>query len=137
MITPFQDQQEEQRREGLHQVTFETPDEQLYRLLRNFGSYEQLSTGIQEIYLQFLRKTLQNVELSVFLTEQENETVKTSQPNDFLLCGQQWNERDVYYLVRCPMVPGRLFAAKVSSSIVNQMCVCCVHVCNAVFNPRL
>lgn len=118
MITPFQDQlalqeeHKEEHREGLslHQVTFDIPDEQLYRLLRSFGSYEQLSTGIQECYLEFLINTLQNIEMRVFLNEQEDKMVNTSQPNDFLLCGQQWNERD---LVCCPKVPRRLFAAKV------------------------
>ncbi|XP_057182234.1 inactive tyrosine-protein kinase PRAG1 [Triplophysa rosa] len=121
MITPFQDQlalqgdHKEEHREGLslHQVTFDIPDEQFNRLLRSFGSYEQLSAGIQECYLQFLRNTLQNIEMGVFLNEQENKTVRTSQPNDFLLCEQQWNERDVYYLVCCPKVPRRLFAAQV------------------------
>lgn len=118
MKTPFQEQKEnyeEELREGqfLQQVTFDIPDEQLCRLLRSFQSYEQVSMSIQECYLQFLREVLQTIETSVFVNEQESKIAKTSHPNDFLLSGQQWTGKDIYYLVCCPKIPRRLFAAKV------------------------
>ncbi len=127
MITPFHDtltlQEEEVQEEkyqglSLHKVTFDTPDEQLQSVFRSFQSHEQVSMGIQECYLQFLKNTLQNIESSIFLNEQEMEMAKTSQPNDFILCEQQWTERDGFYLVRCLKVPGRLFSAKVRTSTV-------------------
>ncbi|XP_056303992.1 inactive tyrosine-protein kinase PRAG1 [Danio aesculapii] len=119
MIAPFHGShtlQEKELQEELHQglslhkVTFDTPDEQLQRVLRSFQSHEQVSTGIQEYYYQFLRNMLQNTEASIFLREQEVQISKTSQPNDFILCGRKWSS---YYLVRCLKVPGRMFAAKV------------------------
>ncbi|KAF4097719.1 inactive tyrosine-protein kinase PEAK1 [Onychostoma macrolepis] len=122
MITPFHDtltlQEEEVQEEkyqglSLHKVTFDTPDEQLQSIFRSFQSHEQVQMGIQECYLQFLKNMLQNIESTVFLNEQEKEMAKTSQPNDFILCEQQWTERDGFYLVRCLKVPGRLFSAKV------------------------
>ncbi|XP_018920047.2 inactive tyrosine-protein kinase PRAG1-like [Cyprinus carpio] len=69
--------------------------------------------GIQECYLQFLKNTLQNIESSIFLNEQEMEIAKTSQPNDFILCEQQWTEKDGFYLVHCLKIPRRLFSVKV------------------------
>lgn len=125
MIAPFQStltlQEEEVQDElhqgpSLHKVNFDTPDEQLQRVFANFQSHEQVSMGIQECYLQFLKSTLQNIESSIFPNEQEMEMAKTSQPNDFILCEQQWPERDAFYLVRCSKVPGRLFSAKVRAS---------------------
>lgn len=127
MITPFHDtltlQEEEVQEEkyqglSLHKVTFDTPDEQLQSVFRSFQSHEQVSMGIQECYLQFLKNTLQNIESSILLNEQEMEMAKTSQPNDFILCEQQWTERDGFYLVRCLKVPGRLFSVKVRTSTV-------------------
>ncbi len=127
MKTPFHDtltlQEEEVQEEkyqglSLHKVTFDTPDEQLQSVFKNFQSHEQVSMGIQECYLQFLKNTLQNIESSIFLNEQEMEMAKTSQPNDFILCEQQWTERDGFYLVRCLKVPGRLFSVKVRTSTV-------------------
>ncbi|KTG35106.1 hypothetical protein cypCar_00010564 [Cyprinus carpio] len=122
MIKPFHDtlklqeeevQVEEYQGLSMHKVTFDTPDEQLQSVFRSFHSHEQVPMGIQECYLQFLKNTLQNIESSIFLNEQEMEIAKTSQPNDFILCEQQWSERDAFYLVCCPKVPGRLFSAKV------------------------
>ncbi|XP_067270936.1 inactive tyrosine-protein kinase PEAK1 [Pseudorasbora parva] len=122
MITPFHGtptlQEEEVQEEllqglSLHKVNFDTQEEQLQRVFKSFQSHEQVSMGIQECYLQFLRNTLQNIESNIFPNEQEMEMAKTSQPNDFILCGQQWTERDDFYLVRCSKFPGRLFSAKV------------------------
>ncbi|XP_077082607.1 inactive tyrosine-protein kinase PRAG1 isoform X1 [Siphateles boraxobius] len=122
MIAPFhgtltlkEEEVQEELHQGpsLHRVNFDTPDEQLQRVLRSFQSHEQVSMGIQECYLQFLKNTLQNIESSIFLNEQEMEMAKTSQPNDFILCDEQWTERDAFYLVRCSKIPGRLFSAKV------------------------
>ncbi|XP_016298074.1 tyrosine-protein kinase SgK223-like [Sinocyclocheilus anshuiensis] len=122
MIAPFHDtlklqeeevQVEEYQGLSMHKVTFDTPDEQLQSVFRSFQSHEQFPMGIQECYLQFLKNTLQNIESSIFLNEQEMEIAETSQPNDFILCEQQWTERDAFYLVCCPKVPGRLFSAKV------------------------
>ncbi|XP_051551490.1 inactive tyrosine-protein kinase PEAK1-like [Myxocyprinus asiaticus] len=120
MITPLQgtlilkeeDKEEQHQAQSMHQVTFDTPDEQLYGFFRSFRSHEQVSVGIEKCYLQFLRKTLQNTEMNVYLNEQEMEKAKTSQPNDFLLCGQQWTKRDIF-LVHCPKIHGRLFSARV------------------------
>ncbi|RXN02917.1 pseudopodium-enriched atypical kinase 1-like protein [Labeo rohita] len=120
MITPFHNtlalQEEEVHVEEyqglpLHNVTFDTPDEQLQSVFRSFQSHEQVSMGIQECYLQFLKSMLQNIESSIYLNNQEMEMAKTCQPNDFILCEQQWT--DAFYLVRCSKVPGRLFSAKV------------------------
>ncbi|KAK2906999.1 hypothetical protein QQF64_019079 [Cirrhinus molitorella] len=122
MKTPFHDtlalQEEEVHVEehqglSLHNVTFDTPDEQLQSVFRSFQSHEQVSMSIQECYLQFLKSMLQNIESSIFLNEQEMEMAKASQPKDFILCEQQWTGSDAFYLVRCPKVPGRLFSAKV------------------------
>ncbi|XP_051980451.1 inactive tyrosine-protein kinase PEAK1-like isoform X2 [Xyrauchen texanus] len=121
MIMPFQgplmlkeeDKEELHQAQSLYQVTFDTPDEQLYGFLRNFQSIEHVSVSIQRCHLQFLRNTLQTIEMNIFLNEQDMEMVKTTQPDDFLLCGQQWSNRDVFYLVRCPKLPGKLFSAKV------------------------
>ncbi|XP_043079212.1 inactive tyrosine-protein kinase PRAG1 [Puntigrus tetrazona] len=122
MIIPFHNiltlQEEELQEEiydglSFNKVTFDTPDEHLRSVFRNFQSHEHVFMGIQECYLQFLKSTLQNVELSVFLNEQEMETAKTSQPNDFILCEQQWTEKVGFYSVRCLKVPGRVFSVKV------------------------
>ncbi|XP_048038979.1 inactive tyrosine-protein kinase PEAK1 [Megalobrama amblycephala] len=133
MIAPFQStltlQEEEVQDElhqgpSLHKVNFDTPDEQLQRVFASFQSHEQVSMGIQECYLQFLKSTLQNIESSIFPNEQEMEMAKTSQPNDFILCEQQWPERDAFYLVRCSKVPGRLFSAKVhGDDLVSDICM--------------
>ncbi|XP_051549047.1 inactive tyrosine-protein kinase PRAG1-like [Myxocyprinus asiaticus] len=121
MITPFQgplmlkeeDKEELHQAQSLYQLTFDTPDEQLYGFFRNFQSLEHVSVSIQRCYLQLLRNTLQNIEMNIFLREQDIEMLKTTQPDDFLLCGQQWSKRDIFYLVRCPKLPGKLFSAKV------------------------
>ncbi|XP_051977252.1 inactive tyrosine-protein kinase PEAK1 [Xyrauchen texanus] len=121
MLTPLQgplilkeeDKEEQHQAQSMYQMTFDMPDEQLYGFFRSFQSHEQVSVGIQKCYLHFLRNTLQNIEMKVYLNEQEMENAKTSQPNDFLLCGQQWTKRDIFYLVHCPKIPGRMFSAKV------------------------
>lgn len=143
MIAPFQDQKEnyeEELHEGqsLQQVTFEIPDEQLCRLLRSFQSYEQVSMSIQECYLQFLREALLKIETSVFVNEQESKIAKTSHPNDFLLYGRQWTGKDVYYLVCCPKIPRRLFAAKVTLVCVLNLVDLDLSICKGLcklFNP--
>lgn len=125
MIAPFhgtltlqEEEVQEEQHQGpsLHRVNFDTPDELLQRVFRSFQSHVQVSMGIQECYLQFLRNTLQNIESSIFLNEQEMEIAKTSQPNDFILCEEQWTKRDAFYLLRCSKIPGRLFSAKVRTS---------------------
>lgn len=122
MITPFHDtlalQEEEVQEEKYQGLSFDTPDEQLQSVFRSFQSHEQVSTGIQECYLQFLKNLLQNIESSIFLNEQEMEMAKTSQPNDFILCEQQWTEKDGFYLVHCLKIPRRLFSVKVRTSTV-------------------
>ncbi|XP_052446447.1 inactive tyrosine-protein kinase PEAK1 isoform X1 [Carassius gibelio] len=117
MITPFHNapalQEEEVQEEKYQGLSFDTPDEHLQNVFRSFQRYEEVSMGIQECYLQFLKNLLQNIESSIFLNEQEMEMVKTSEPNDFILYERQWTEKDGFYLVHCLKIPGRLFSAKV------------------------
>ncbi|TRY62336.1 hypothetical protein DNTS_025872 [Danionella cerebrum] len=103
-------QEEHQQVLRLAKVTFGTPDEELQKVLR---SHKTISTWIQDSQLQFLRNMLEKIEAGTILSEQETETAKTSQPHDFILCGQMWDD---FYLVHSPKFPSRMFAAKVRTT---------------------
>lgn len=100
---------------SLSQLTFDTPDEHLLQLFRNFEDQRVVFQGIQHRQLVFLGSVAQSIDARILLQEQASERdISTYQPQDFLLCEESKQNGDrVYYSLHSPKHPGRLLALRV------------------------
>ncbi|CAJ1060320.1 inactive tyrosine-protein kinase PRAG1 [Xyrichtys novacula] len=102
---------------SLSQLSFDTPDEDLLHVLGSLDDQEVVFQGIQHCYLLFLRNMAQKVEAGVLLQrEATDETVRSYQPEDFLLCEDSEPKQirnTVYYRLQSPRLPGRILGLRV------------------------
>lgn len=102
---------------SLSQLSFDTPDEQLPRLFRNFEDQKVVFQGIQHRQTLFLQSVAQSIDAAILL--QEGAPEKDEQlylPQDFLLRGESAKVGDmVYYSLCSPKLPGRLLALRVNT----------------------
>ncbi|XP_048832314.1 inactive tyrosine-protein kinase PEAK1 [Brienomyrus brachyistius] len=103
---------------NLNTLDFNTPDNQLSNLFKNFKNQEEIFLHIQQCHLLFLKSVVQQLE-TLYLKGESNQGVESLQPGDFMLSGGHAPRSiggTIFYPVVCPKLPARVFAAKVFKS---------------------
>lgn len=101
---------------SLSQLSFDTPDEHLPYLFRDFQDQRLVFQGIQHRQILFLRSVAQAINAGILLQEGAPGTDDHLYlPRDFLLCEEATKVGDtVYYSLRSPKLPGRELALRVN-----------------------
>lgn len=105
----------------LSQLSFDTPDQQLSFVLGGFNDHRDVSIGIQQCQLHFLRRMVENVRAGVLLQGHATwKDVSFFQLQDFQLSEDSEPKRigdSVFYSLHCPKLPGRVLALRVRSHV--------------------
>lgn len=102
---------------SLSQLSFDTPDEHLPHLFRNFEDQKVVFQGIQHRQTLFLQSVAQSIDAAILLQKGAPEKDEHLYlPQDFLLRGESTKVGDkVYYSLCSPKLPGRLLALRVNT----------------------
>lgn len=96
---------------SLSQLSFDTPEEQLPHIFRNFEDQRLVFQGIQHRQALFLQSVAQSIDAGILLPEGGDQPYL---PQDFLLCEQATKVGDaVFYSLRSPKLPERRLALRV------------------------
>lgn len=100
---------------SLSQLSFDTPDDQLPRIFRNFEDQTVVFQGIQHRQTLFLQSVAKSIDAGILL--QEGALKRGGHPylpQDFLLCEESTMVGDtVFYSLRSPKLPERQLALRV------------------------
>lgn len=97
---------------SLSQLSFDTPDEELSHIFRNFEEQKVVFQGIQHRQTLFLQSVAQSIDAGILLQEERGDHPYL--PQDFLLCEESTKVGDtVFYSLRSPKLPERQLALRV------------------------
>lgn len=102
---------------SLSELSFDTPDEHLPHLFRNFEDQRVVFQGIQHRQTLFLQSVAQSIDAGILVQEGAPEGDEHQYlPEDFLLHEKFTNiGGTVYYSLCCPKLPGRGLALRVNT----------------------
>lgn len=101
---------------SLSELSFDTPDEQLPHLFRNFEDQRVVFQGIQHRQTLFLQSVARSVDAGILLQEGAPERGELYLPEDFLLReGATTIGGTLYYSLCSPKLPGRGLALRVNT----------------------
>lgn len=104
---------------SLSELSFDTPDEHLPHLFRNFEDQRVVFQGIQHRQTLFLQSVAQSIDAGILVQEGAPERDEHQYlPEDFLLHeGPTDIGGTVYYSLRSPKLPGRALALRVNTRL--------------------
>lgn len=101
---------------SLSELFFDTPDEHLPHLFRNFEDQRVVFQGIQHRQTLFLQSVAQSIDAGILLQEGAPERDEQYLPEHFLLHKESTNIGGaVYYSLCSPKLPGRGLALRVNT----------------------
>lgn len=100
---------------SLLQLSFDTPDDQLPHIFRNFEDQRVVFQGIQHRQTLFLQSLARSIDAGILLQEGAPDRGDHPYlPQDFLLCEESTKVGDtVFYSLRSPRLPERQLALRV------------------------